>query len=156
PFVGDDTIHACYKYEWRKRNDYKPGVDTVLEEHYEERKESRVNSPVKDTMELENEELNPYIKLMLQPLVRFMEVLMSENPLSLVEICSMNVPTELLTDACTSGPEYETNSVDTEQQTDQICKKGSKWNLPFKLLRRNKKENGQKKRSSGFFSRFFH
>ncbi|XP_062581704.1 uncharacterized protein LOC134243464 [Saccostrea cucullata] len=156
PFVGDDTIHACYRYEWQKRNYYKPGFDTVIEEQYEEIKESRANSPLKDTMELEDEELNPYIKLMLLPSIRFMEVLMSPNPLSLVEICSKSIPTELARDGCTSGPEYETRLIDTEQKTDQICKKGSKWNLSFKLLCRNKKENGQKKRSSGFFSRFFH
>ncbi|XP_062589724.1 uncharacterized protein LOC134251350 [Saccostrea cucullata] len=156
PFVGDHFIHSCFKNEWRKGSDYKPGFDTVIEEHYEEGKESRANSPVKDNMELENEELNPYIKLMLLPSIRFKEVLMTQNPLSLVEICSKSITTELATDGCTSGPENETSLIDTKQQTDQICKKGSKWNLSFKLLCRNKKENGQKKRSAGFFSRFFH
>ncbi|XP_061175576.1 uncharacterized protein LOC133184502 [Saccostrea echinata] len=80
PFVGDDTIHACYEFEWRKRNDYTPGLDTVIEENKDGgHKECTVDSRVNGTMELEDEDVNPYIKLMLQPTVYRLEVLMAHQ-----------------------------------------------------------------------------
>ncbi|XP_061169982.1 uncharacterized protein LOC133179205 [Saccostrea echinata] len=155
PFVGDDTIHASYEFEWQKRNDYTPRLNTVIEENVnEEQKKYRVCSSKKDTRELEDEDVNPYIKLMLQPTVFCMEVLTTQDPLSLADICTQMIPTEQTTD--TGHPEYETNLTDTEKQTEQVCQKASKWNLSFKFLCRNKNIKERKKRALGFFSRFFH
>ncbi|XP_062593086.1 uncharacterized protein LOC134254574 [Saccostrea cucullata] len=157
PFVGDGTIHACYEFEWCKRNGYAPKLDTLIEENEnEEHNEYKVSSEVNDARELKDEELNPYIKLMLQPSIFCMEILVTQSPASLVNICTQMIPTELTTDA--SHPEYETNPFDTKQQIEQnlVCKKARRRNFSFKFLNRNKKEKEDKKRSPGFFARFFH
>ncbi|XP_062596317.1 uncharacterized protein LOC134257736 [Saccostrea cucullata] len=130
-----------------------PGLEEE-NENKEYIKECCVNGHDTDTKELEDE-VNPYIKLMLQPTVFYVEVLMTQNPLSLVEICSKSIPTELTRDM--SRFEDKTTLSDYEQPTEQKCQKARKWNssFKFKFLRRNRKDREDKKRSPGFLSRFF-
>nr|XP_034330832.1 uncharacterized protein LOC117690543 isoform X1 [Crassostrea gigas] len=113
------------------------------------------SSEVKNVIESDDEELNPLLKLMLQPTIYICENFDDQKPLKWFGENTKKTSTDVRAAAGFSNPWGVPEEWGEETEPAQECtvkKEKRKW-FSCKSLRKSRKE---KKRALGFFAKFFH
>ncbi|XP_052686839.1 uncharacterized protein LOC128165947 [Crassostrea angulata] len=152
PFPGGEAVQEFRRWEQSVR---KQQLSQALIPLMEENEDSKgKSSEVKDVMESDDEELNPLLKLMLQPTIYIWENFDDQKPLKWLSEDNQKTPSDVRAAAVFSDPWGGPGEWGEATEPAQECsakKLKRKW-FSCKSLRKSRKE---KKRAPGFLARFF-
>ncbi|XP_052703005.1 uncharacterized protein LOC128179587 [Crassostrea angulata] len=158
PFPGGEAVQEFRRWEQSVRKQQLSQALVPLMEENEDTKDEDSNvklSEVKGVIESDDEELNPLLKLMLQPTINIWEYFDDQKPMKWFDEDTQKTPTDVRAAAGFSDPWGVSEEWDEETEPAQECivKKGKRKWFSSTSLRKSRKE---KKRAPGFFARFFH
>eukprot|EP00105_Crassostrea_gigas_P025234 XP_011445739.1 PREDICTED: uncharacterized protein LOC105341105 [Crassostrea gigas] len=157
PFPGGEVVQEFRRWEQSVRKQQLSQALVPLMEKNEDPTDgdSKVkSSEVKDVIESDDEELNPLLKLMLQPTIYIWENFDDQKPLKWFSEDTQKTPSDVRAAAGFSDPwgvQGEWGEATEPAQKCTVKKEKRKW-FSCKSLRKSRKE---KKRAPGFLARFF-
>nr|XP_034328969.1 uncharacterized protein LOC105318762 isoform X1 [Crassostrea gigas] len=157
PFPGGEAVQEFRRWEQSvRKQQLSQALVPLMEEDIDAKDgDNKVKlSEVKDFIESEDEELNPLLKLMLQPTIYIWENFDDQKPLKWFSEHAQKTPTDVRAAAGFSDPWGVPGEWGEATEPVQSCtgkEEKRKW-FSCKAWRRNRKE---KSRAPGFFAKLF-